>query len=433
MSTFVGGADVRFPAEAQNSAVPPSIAPEPEDGPEHREERADPTATDSGSLWLQDEIARRAARSSGSGGRHARRDNSDPSAAAGYVARHSTATPGPVAAAPDPVGGPPPPRKLPRRGPAGANGDTEAWTGPDRSLRDRSVVGGPSLLATGVPARPSGAAAARLLQPVLPAPQPVAPPDPPAPSPSAVFPSAVSTGAWPAPSRRQLTPPGGTPAPGGRRPYRNLDPGPLTAPVLGGPVLGDQVLGGPVHDDDLVHHGPGTGSDDEILWSASALPPPRPPSSPLVDNPPPAAVAVPEQRADEPLRGARFLRTDGSDTESPKRVRVVLAERKGGARPVRTVVDIQEATAVGELLRSNLIRSQLTVALRFAAGAGLTLGILPLLFALFPAIGELDVFGLRLPWLLLGVLVYPFLLGLGWWHTRTAERVEQNFADHVQG
>ena len=35
-------------------------------------------------------------------------------------------------------------------------------------------------------------------------------------------------------------------------------------------------------------------------------------------------------------------------------------------------------------------------------------------------------------WLLLGVLVYPFLLGLGWWHTRTAERVEQNFADHVQ-
>ena len=33
---------------------------------------------------------------------------------------------------------------------------------------------------------------------------------------------------------------------------------------------------------------------------------------------------------------------------------------------------------------------------------------------------------------LLGFLVYPFLLGVGWWHTRTAERVEQDFADHVQ-
>jgi hypothetical protein len=113
-------------------------------------------------------------------------------------------------------------------------------------------------------------------------------------------------------------------------------------------------------------------------------------------------------------------------------VRVVLAERKGVARPVRTVVDIQEGTAVGELLRSNLIGSQLRVALRFAAAAGLTLGMLPLLFALFPAIGRVDVLGLRLPWLLLGLLVYPFLLGLGWWHTRTAEKVEQNFADHVQ-
>ena len=101
---------------------------------------------------------------------------------------------------------------------------------------------------------------------------------------------------------------------------------------------------------------------------------------------------------------------------------MVLAERKGVARPVRTVVDIQEGTGVGELLRSNLIGSQLAVALRFAIGAGLTLGLLPVLFAMFPEIGLLDVFGLRLPWLLLGFLVYPFLLGLGWWHTRTAER-----------
>lgn len=140
---------------------------------------------------------------------------------------------------------------------------------------------------------------------------------------------------------------------------------------------------------------------------------------------------VPAQRAGEleQLRGAG----PRSNDETPgKRVRVVLAERKGVARPVRTVVDIQEGTGVGELLRSELIGSQLAVALRFAVGAGLTLGVLPLLFALFPDIGLITVLGLRLPWLLLGVLVYPFLFGLGLWHTRTAERVEQNFADHVQ-
>ena len=38
-------------------AAPPSMAPEPGDGPEHCEEWADPTATDSGSLWLQDAVS----------------------------------------------------------------------------------------------------------------------------------------------------------------------------------------------------------------------------------------------------------------------------------------------------------------------------------------------------------------------------------------
>lgn len=121
-----------------------------------------------------------------------------------------------------------------------------------------------------------------------------------------------------------------------------------------------------------------------------------------------------------------------SAEETAKRVRVVLAERTAVARPVRTVVDVQEGTGVGEVLRRGLIRSQLMVALSFAAGAMLTLGLLPLVFAFLPEISRFSVLGIRLPWLLLGGLVYPFLLGLGWWHTRTAERVEQGFADHVQ-
>jgi hypothetical protein len=114
------------------------------------------------------------------------------------------------------------------------------------------------------------------------------------------------------------------------------------------------------------------------------------------------------------------------------RVRVVLSERKGVARPVRTIKEVQENTAVGDLLRRNLIRSQLSVTLRFAALTAAVLVALPALFAALPELGRLQVLGLRVPWLLLGVLIYPFLIGIAWWYTRVADRVEQNFADHVQ-
>jgi hypothetical protein len=42
------------------------------------------------------------------------------------------------------------------------------------------------------------------------------------------------------------------------------------------------------------------------------------------------------------------------------------------------------------------------------------------------------VLGVRLPWIMLGVLVYPFLFLVAWRYSRLADRVEQNFADHVQ-
>jgi hypothetical protein len=131
-------------------------------------------------------------------------------------------------------------------------------------------------------------------------------------------------------------------------------------------------------------------------------------------------------------RGPVGTRSPADDDLASKRVRVVLSERKGNARSVRTVVEVQEGTAVGDLLRTNLIGTQLIVALRIGAVAVIALGLLPALFAVFPEIGRIEVLGIRLPWLLLGVLVYPFLLGLGWVHTRAAEKVEQSFADDVQ-
>jgi len=43
------------------------------------------------------------------------------------------------------------------------------------------------------------------------------------------------------------------------------------------------------------------------------------------------------------------------------------------------------------------------------------------------------VLGLPVPWLLLGVVVYPALLGLGWVYVRRAERNERDFAELVGG
>ena len=137
---------------------------------------------------------------------------------------------------------------------------------------------------------------------------------------------------------------------------------------------------------------------------------------------------------DDDLDDGTVLWSRDAPDDEPRgnRVTVVISERRNRPRAVRTVESIQEVGAVGELLRGDLIRSQLRVALRFALGAGLVMGLLPLAFALFPVIGQTEVFGFRLPWILLGVAVYPFLYVLGWWHTRTAERVEHEFAERVQ-
>jgi hypothetical protein len=116
----------------------------------------------------------------------------------------------------------------------------------------------------------------------------------------------------------------------------------------------------------------------------------------------------------------------------PARQRIVLAERRSPTRAVGTVAEIEQQTATGELLLSNLMRSQLMLAVRLAVVAVIVLGVLPLVFVTMPRVGATVVFGVSLPWVLLGVLAFPFLLLLGWLYTRTAERNELDFADDVE-
>ena len=97
---------------------------------------------------------------------------------------------------------------------------------------------------------------------------------------------------------------------------------------------------------------------------------------------------------------------------------------------ITCLVNIKDET--GEFLLTNLMRAQLALGVRLGIVALLVLGALPLLFVVAPMLSDVLVLGIRLPWLLLGLAPYPFLLGLAHLYTRHAERNELDFADNVE-
>lgn len=110
----------------------------------------------------------------------------------------------------------------------------------------------------------------------------------------------------------------------------------------------------------------------------------------------------------------------------PQRERVVLAHRRG-TRMVHTRVEVQEQTEVGDALVRGLVRAQLGLALRLAAVLGGGMAALPLLNNAFPELAAVTVFGMRLNWLILAVLVYPMMYGVGRLFIRLAEQGERDF------
>ena len=96
------------------------------------------------------------------------------------------------------------------------------------------------------------------------------------------------------------------------------------------------------------------------------------------------------------------------------------------ARPAASEID--EGTEVGELYVTALLRAQLRPGLLVLGVVTTVLGALPVLFLLAPGLSEIRLGPVPLPWLLLGVAVYPLLAGAGWWHVRAAERVERDAA-----
>ena len=123
-----------------------------------------------------------------------------------------------------------------------------------------------------------------------------------------------------------------------------------------------------------------------------------------------------------------------SPVEPPRRV-TVTSPRTSAVRqpPGRSALRaLDEQDLVGELLVRSLVRAQLTLALRMLGVLGVLLGGLPLLFALAPVTRDVQLLGLPLPWLALGVLVYPSLLLGGGIYLRLAERHERDFTELVE-
>lgn len=110
----------------------------------------------------------------------------------------------------------------------------------------------------------------------------------------------------------------------------------------------------------------------------------------------------------------------------------LAAMRRRGRQQHRAAPPVEAADdELGMLLLRTLMRAQLSLALRLAAVFGCLLGGLPLLLAESPAVRQEQVFGLALPWLLLGVVMSPLLLAGGVLYVRLAERNEADYLDLV--
>ena len=118
-----------------------------------------------------------------------------------------------------------------------------------------------------------------------------------------------------------------------------------------------------------------------------------------------------------------------TDRHPPRRVRVVLADRRPGQAPVLRGDEVAEQTEVGRELVRGLVRAQLAASLRIATVALALFAPLPALFALVPALQDLRLLGIPVIWWVLGVLAYPVLYLLARMHRRQAERIEREFTD----
>jgi hypothetical protein len=147
----------------------------------------------------------------------------------------------------------------------------------------------------------------------------------------------------------------------------------------------------------------------------------------------PAAVALPDGAASADEVAASPV-SPIDPALAAQRVAVRNPRGRVTSRPPgeRALAELAEQTAVGEILVRSLTRAQLMLAVRIFAVFGCLLLGLPALFATHPGLADYRIFGLPLPWVLLGGAVYPLLVLLGLLYVRQAERNERDFVEFIE-
>jgi hypothetical protein len=115
----------------------------------------------------------------------------------------------------------------------------------------------------------------------------------------------------------------------------------------------------------------------------------------------------------------------------PRRVRVTSprreARRRGARRPA--ALELEEQTGLGEVYLSALLRAQLRLSVAILLATGVVVLGLPAVLVLVPVTRTLQVGPIPLPWLAIGVLIYPVVLVAARIYVHQAERIEREFAD----
>ncbi len=118
-------------------------------------------------------------------------------------------------------------------------------------------------------------------------------------------------------------------------------------------------------------------------------------------------------------------------TGPPRRVRVTSPRREARRRAARRppTQELAEQTGLGEVYLSALLRAQLRLSVAILLGiGGIVLG-LPALFLLVPVTKNVRIGPIPLPWLAIGVLIYPVVVVAARIYVRQSERIEREFTD----
>ncbi len=117
--------------------------------------------------------------------------------------------------------------------------------------------------------------------------------------------------------------------------------------------------------------------------------------------------------------------------EPRRRVRVTSPRREARLRAARrpATQELAEQTGLGEVYLSALLRAQLRLSLTILLGIGIVVLGVPAVFVLVPSARGIDIGPIPLPWLVIGVLIYPLVVVAARIYVRQSERIEREFVD----